>query len=206
MEANVNTEPGIANGEFELRGIDHLALVCSDMKKTIAFYGGVLGMPLVEDSELPDGEGHQFVFDVGKGASLAFFWFGKEPKRASLVAAPGRHSRNNARRHHLAAAGRRMMCHLAFDVPAEKIDDYLERLQARGVPATIVNYGDSVRRNSDSLNEDTLGRSIYFTDPDGVVLEFATSSPAAAARVEIGRPGLEGPLPSPKEVAAGTGL
>ncbi|MGH6996787.1 MAG: VOC family protein, partial [Phenylobacterium sp.] len=27
-------------------GINHLALVCRDMEETVAFYAGVLGMPL----------------------------------------------------------------------------------------------------------------------------------------------------------------
>ena len=31
---------------FEVRGINHLALVCRDMAATVAFYEGILGMPL----------------------------------------------------------------------------------------------------------------------------------------------------------------
>ena len=34
----------MANEKFELRGINHLALVCKDMKRTVDFYEGVLGM------------------------------------------------------------------------------------------------------------------------------------------------------------------
>lgn len=34
-----------SNSKYELRGINHLALVCSDMQRTIDFYSGVLGMP-----------------------------------------------------------------------------------------------------------------------------------------------------------------
>ena len=30
---------------FEVRGINHLALVCRDMAATVAFYEGILGMP-----------------------------------------------------------------------------------------------------------------------------------------------------------------
>ena len=37
----------MTNTEFELGGINHLALVSSDMKQTIDFYSGVLGMPLI---------------------------------------------------------------------------------------------------------------------------------------------------------------
>jgi len=201
----MTTESGIENREFELRGINHLALLCSDMNKTIAFYGGVLGMPLVEDIELPDRQGHHFIFDVGKGTLLAFFWFNNEPKGASMAGTRQRHIRDKAKRPHLSVVDSRM-CHLAFDVPAEKIDDYLERLQAKGVPATIVNYEHSAHEYSDPITENTIGRSIYFTDPDGVVLEFATSSPVVATRVQIERRGSEAQISLPIRLAAGTGL
>ena len=32
------------NEEFQLRGINHLALVCRDMAKTVDFYSNVLGV------------------------------------------------------------------------------------------------------------------------------------------------------------------
>lgn len=34
------------NKEFELRGVNHLALVCKDMERTVDFYSNVLGVPL----------------------------------------------------------------------------------------------------------------------------------------------------------------
>jgi catechol 2,3-dioxygenase-like lactoylglutathione lyase family enzyme len=36
-----------ANAGFEFGGINHVALVCADMAKSVDFYSGVLGMPLV---------------------------------------------------------------------------------------------------------------------------------------------------------------
>jgi catechol 2,3-dioxygenase-like lactoylglutathione lyase family enzyme len=45
----------VTNTEFELGGINHLALVSSDMQQTIDFYSGVLGMPLIKTIELPNG-------------------------------------------------------------------------------------------------------------------------------------------------------
>jgi catechol 2,3-dioxygenase-like lactoylglutathione lyase family enzyme len=38
---------------FDYRGINHLALVCRDMERTVHFYTTVLGMPLVKTIELP---------------------------------------------------------------------------------------------------------------------------------------------------------
>ena len=39
------------NTEFEFRGINHLALVSSDMARTVDFYTNVLGMPLIKTLE-----------------------------------------------------------------------------------------------------------------------------------------------------------
>ncbi|WP_254715285.1 VOC family protein [Actinomadura sp. NAK00032] len=36
------------NTEFELRRVDRLALVWSDMERTVDFSEGVLGMPLIK--------------------------------------------------------------------------------------------------------------------------------------------------------------
>jgi hypothetical protein len=65
------------------------------------------------------------------------------------------------------------MNHIAFDVPAERIDEYRERLTAKGVPNTLINHDRSPRQRSETVNESTIIRSIYFMDPDGIVLEFA---------------------------------
>ncbi len=41
------------NEEFDLGGVNHLALVCSDMKRTVEFYTEVLGMRLIKTIDLP---------------------------------------------------------------------------------------------------------------------------------------------------------
>jgi catechol 2,3-dioxygenase-like lactoylglutathione lyase family enzyme len=56
------------------RGIHHTALICSDVRRTVEFYQGLLGFPLIdmfENRDLP-GSTH-FFFDVGNGNTLAFF-------------------------------------------------------------------------------------------------------------------------------------
>lgn len=64
-------------------GIHHAALICSDPERTIEFYQGLLGFPLVELVENRDypGSSH-FFFDVGNRTLLGFFDFpglGLEP-------------------------------------------------------------------------------------------------------------------------------
>ena len=66
------------------------------------------------------------------------------------------------------------MNHVAFDVPAEKIEEYRERLVAKGVDVTVMfNHDDSPAQVSAEMNENVFVRSIYFFDPDGILLEFA---------------------------------
>jgi len=57
-------------------GIHHAALICADVERTIGFYQGVLGFPLVELVENRDypGSTHLF-FDVGNRTLLGFFDF-----------------------------------------------------------------------------------------------------------------------------------
>jgi catechol 2,3-dioxygenase-like lactoylglutathione lyase family enzyme len=78
----------MADTAFDVRGVNHLALVCSDMAKTVEFYTEVLGLPLTKTIELPDGMGQHFFFDIGNGDSLAFFWFPGAPAREPGVTAP----------------------------------------------------------------------------------------------------------------------
>ena len=56
------------------RGVHHVALICSDVERTVRFYDGLLGFPLIEMFENRDYEGStHFFFDIGLGNTLAFF-------------------------------------------------------------------------------------------------------------------------------------
>ena len=58
------------------QGVHHLALLSSDVERTIAFYQGVLEFPLTELFENRDYTGStHFFFDIGNGNALAFFDF-----------------------------------------------------------------------------------------------------------------------------------
>ena len=145
------------NEKFEFRGINHLALVCRDMKKTVDFYTGVLGMPLTKTVVLPDGRGQHF------------FWFEGAPDSEPGVTHAGA----------LVAKGditsaHASMNHVAFDVPLEKMDEYKDKLIAAGIECTDVYHDDSEMGVSQEVNETTFVRSIYFKDPDDILLEFAS--------------------------------
>ncbi len=157
------------NEKFEIRGINHLALVCRDMKKTVEFYSGVLGLPLTKTIELPHGAGQHFFFDIGNGDSLAFFWF---PNAAQSQ--PGITHAEALVGHGDITSAHASMNHVAFDVPEDKIEEYQQKLKAAGVEITdVVNHDDSETQSSPSITDTTFVRSIYFKDPDGILLEFA---------------------------------
>ena len=158
-----------ANEKFELRGINHLALVCKDMKRTVDFYEGVLGMRLTKTINLPQNSGQHFFFDAGNGDSLAFFWFPDAPESQPGVTHPA----NRIGEGPLTTA-HASMNHVAFDVPEEMIEEYQRRLEAAGVKVTpVINHDDSETQASMTITDSTFVRSIYFEDPDGIMLEFA---------------------------------
>jgi len=158
-----------ANVKFDFNGINHLALVCRDMQKTVDFYQGLLGMPLTKTINLPGGSGQHFFFDCGGGDQLAFFWFPDAPDSQPGVT----HAANLIGGGSITSA-HASMNHVAFDVAPEKIDEYYQKLVDAGIECTpVVNHDDSPATVSPEINETTFVRSIYFKDPDGILVEMA---------------------------------
>src|SRR5436190_11791510 len=98
------------------RGVHHMALICSDVERTIQFYQGVLGFPLIELMENRDypSSAHLF-FDIGNDNLLAFFDFpglGLEPGVESIGAVQ----------------------HIAISTTPENLERTKAKLQDRGVP------------------------------------------------------------------------
>jgi catechol 2,3-dioxygenase-like lactoylglutathione lyase family enzyme len=154
---------------FEMRGVHHLALVCSDMARTVDFYGRVLGLRLIKTVELPAGMGQHFFFDIGNGDSLAFFSFtggpGPAPGLASPVARPDSGESTSA----VAS-----MNHVAFEVAPGRIDEYRRRLIDNGVECSVVvHHDDSEWTVADEMHPGVFLSSVYFQDPDGILLEIA---------------------------------
>jgi catechol 2,3-dioxygenase-like lactoylglutathione lyase family enzyme len=157
------------NRPFDVKGVHHLALVCRDMARTVDFYSGVLGMPLVKTIELPGDMGQHFFFDCGGGDTLAFFWFPDAPEPVPGVSAPAVRPDQGE---FTSAMG--SMNHVAFTVPADKMDEYRDRLVGAGVECSeIWNHDDSEIGLAEDVHPGVFVRSVYFQDPDGLLLEFA---------------------------------
>lgn len=121
------------------RGVNHLALVSSDMNRTVQFYTQVLGLRLVRAQRNDDDpSSRHYFFDLGGGNLLAFFDF--------PGARPGQ-------------VGTGTMHHVAFSVESvEKLEELRQQLRRKGVEVSPVVDHDFIR-------------SIYFRDPDGILLE-----------------------------------
>ena len=66
------------------------------------------------------------------------------------------------------------MNHVAFSVASDKIEGYRERLVAHGVDCTeVANHDDSRWGIAKDVHEGVFVRSVYFQDPDGILLELA---------------------------------
>jgi|SRR5438270_8161975 len=98
------------------RGLHHLALICSDVERTIQFYQQLLGFPLVELMENRDYKGstHLF-FDMGHDNLLAFFDF------PDLGLQPGVEALGGVQ-------------HIAISTDSDNFERVKARLEADGVP------------------------------------------------------------------------
>jgi len=175
------------NEEFDLGGVNHLALVCSDMKRTVEFYTQVLGMRLIKTLNLPGNSGQHFFFDMGGGNALAFFWFPDAPDPVPGVSAPvtvpgiGEWT---------SAVG--SMNHVAFNVPEEKFLEYRAKLKAKGVRVSpVLDHDDSEFGVARELHPGVFVRSFYFQDPDGILLDDRWGETVHA--VVVAAPGFDAP-------------
>jgi glyoxylase I family protein len=85
----------IAPEPVQTAGVDHLALICSELEQTIDFYAEVLGMRLTRIVQNRDDPTSTHIFlDMGGGNQLAFFDF---PEKG-----PARTVRGVGSMHHVA--------------------------------------------------------------------------------------------------------
>ena len=114
--------------ESSARGIHHLALLSSDVERTIEFYQGILEFPLTELFENRDylGSTH-FFFDIGNDNALAFFDF------PGLDLGPYREVLGS-------------LHHLAISVTSDRWHHRRRKLEAAGVEI-VFEHADSIYFN-----------------------------------------------------------
>ncbi|QUT05735.1 VOC family protein [Sphingobium phenoxybenzoativorans] len=169
------TTMGEVNQKFNIQGINHVALVCQDMQKTVDFYHGILGMPIIKTYEIgPNGKfGQHFFFDIG-GGSLAFFWFPDAPAGISgITSVPSPMGQGKLT---MTALG--TMNHIALNVDADMLDEYREKLEAAGVECSPVIHHNDVAPSTGPnalqyVHETNWVSGFYFLDPNGIQIELA---------------------------------
>jgi catechol 2,3-dioxygenase-like lactoylglutathione lyase family enzyme len=126
-------------------GLNHLALITDDMDTTTRFWHGVLGAPLV--ATIGNDSFRHYFFDVGQGATVAFFeYHGHQVNRFAKPAG-------------IPDTRAVQFDHVSLNLPTEDALQALrQRLLTQGCDVTeVIDHG--------------LMRSIYFTDPNGIALE-----------------------------------
>ncbi len=144
---------------MQARGFNHIDLATKDMAATRAFYEGILGFPAVRSDivELESGGAAEHVFfDCGNGQMIAF---------ASAEKAPGAWPADLDTGINKGLGLPRGVYHFAFEAGS------LENLQA--IKASLEAKGVAVRGVED---HEGWCRSIYFTDPNGLQLEYCCLS------------------------------
>lgn len=126
-------------------GLNHLALITDDMDLTTRFWHGVIGAPLV--ATIGNASFRHYFFDVGNGATVAFFEYRGYP--VNRFAKPAGVPDPRAIQ----------FDHVSLNLPDENALLALrQRLSEAGCEVTdVIDHG--------------LMRSIYFTDPNGIALE-----------------------------------
>ena len=152
-----------------MKGYSHIGLSTLDLDRTRAFYEGVLGFPAVRCDIMDVKEGGQIrhvFFDTGEGRLLAFM----EPRGVPGI--PAEYDAGINRGLGVPDA----FYHVAFEVGSvEALERKRAELIRKGVRVTPV------------VDHEWM-QSIYFKDPNGLLLEFACQTRALGeddARMQV---------------------
>jgi catechol 2,3-dioxygenase-like lactoylglutathione lyase family enzyme len=134
--------------------LHHHAFVTNDQEATRTFYEDVVGLPLVatwtEVEHLMGGEEQEFChtfYGLGDGGCLAFFQFA-DRQFSEQFAPPPPPS---------------LFRHIAMVVTSEQQDAIRSRADDTGLEVDVADHG--------------YCRSLYLTDPNGLLLEFTVDHP-----------------------------
>lgn len=127
------------------RGINHLALITTDMDATVRFWHGVLGARLV--AHLGNASFRHYFFEFGNQQTVAFFEYRDVDLEQFQLPAGVPDPR------------KLQFDHLSFNLPDEHaLEELRDRLKSCGCDVTdVIDHG--------------FLRSIYFNDPSGIALE-----------------------------------
>jgi glyoxalase family protein len=133
---------------LEIAGLHHVTLICSSADRALGFYRDLLGMRLVKQTRNHDDPGARHLhFGDSDGAPGTLVTLLEYPQMEVGTTGVGS-------THHIALAVR----------SEDELHGWRDYLRSRGIPCT------------DVLDR-TYFKSIYLRDPDGHIVEIATTGP-----------------------------
>ena len=141
---------------MKIRHIDHIAVNCIDIQKSLDFYGRILGLKKLQTVDCGDFD--ILYFALPNGARLELFdYHGKNRVFVAGIADPSYS--------YVRAESEAGLRHIAFQV--EDVAAHEQLLKAEGVEITL-----------STCDLPNLGaRVLLFLDPNGVTIEFCEKIP-----------------------------
>jgi glyoxylase I family protein len=148
-------KPAAERPQSTARGVHHMALICSDVERTIQFYQELCGFPLIELMENRDYKGstHLF-FDIGNQNLLAFFDF------PGLGLQPGIEALGGVQ-------------HIAISTTPENLAAIKSRLEEKGVPYLGPDRGVTTSiyfKDPDGIQIEMIAEALHVMDGKGLGL------------------------------------
>lgn len=128
---------------MEFNEIHHIAIICSDYKKSKHFYVDLLGFEVVNEFYRTERDSYKLDLKVGDKYQIELFSFPNPAKRPSYPEATG-------------------LRHIAFEV--NNIDAAIKELSDKGIETEEVRI--------DRIMHPDGKRFTFFADPDGLPIEI----------------------------------
>ncbi len=132
---------------IKLKGIHHIAIICSDYQKSKQFYTEILGLSVINETYREKRNSYKLDLKINDTEQIELFSFPDPPARIGYPEYPQE------------ACGLR---HLALEV--DDIDSSVSHLQSQGIEV------ENIR-----LDELTKKRFTFFKDPDNLPIELYES-------------------------------
>lgn len=126
---------------MKLNRIHHIAIICSDYKKSKLFYVDILGLQVLREVYREERQSYKLDLEVNGSYQVELFSFPNPPERQSYPEAAG-------------------LRHLAFEV--EDVEEWITYLLARGIKAEPVRMDPYTNKRFTFFNDpDGLPIEIY---------------------------------------------
>jgi glyoxylase I family protein len=126
---------------MKLNKIHHVAIICSDYKKSKYFYVNILGLKIIKETYRKEKDSYKLDLSIDKDYQIELFSFDNPPKRLSYPEAAG-------------------LRHLAFEV--SNINEAVKELNDKGIVTEPIRIDEITGKKFTFFNDpDNLPLEIY---------------------------------------------